>query len=562
MKSIYAITFLLLAITRPVNALDSLYELGQQALRDKQWSTAVDLFESAQDQRERVDGSLYWRAYALSQMGRTREATGVARQMIRRFPDSTWADDAQALLDELGESVGHSDHEQLTLFALSRLIERDIDRALPLIEKMLADNPSPETRRHLLFILASSETERGSQLVMDIAVSSSEPELQIQAIHLLGAGSGESALPKLAQIYRASRSDMVRRAVIDAHVAADEPGQLISLIKGESNPDLQRHAIVSLGAMGQTDALKTIYGNLSGTRERAAVLEALAISGDVSQLAGIIESETDPQLRVTSIRSLGIADDRDSAELLAKLAETASSDEEMRAILEAVVIMDGGADIVLAVARRNTSAEISRQAIQTLAILDEGDAVVALYEELKGQSPEVDRAMLEAVMIMDSGSEIAADIASTSADDTTVAMALQTLGVMDQSHRIAELYPTLRSPELKRVAQQYMLVGEQPDGLLNILSTENDPGLRAEAIRSLAVLDIEADEELLGIYRSGNHEEKQAVIETWMIQESEEVVIQALETETDAQFKRRLLEILVVMDSEAADEYLFQWMER
>ncbi len=562
MKSLYAMTFLLLAVTHAVSAQDSVYELGQQALRDKQWNKAIELFESAQENRERIDGSLYWRAYALQQMGRSRQATGVAKQMIRRFPDSPWADDAQALLDELEERTGDADHEQLTIYALSRLVERDIDRALPIIEKKLADNPSQETRRHLLFILASSDTERGSQLVMDIAVSSTEPELQIQAIHLLGAGSGDSVLPKLAQIYRSSSSVRVRQAVIDAHVAADEPGQLIHLIKNEPEPSLQRHGIVSLGAMGQTQTLKSIYGELSGTRERAAVLEALAISGDVSQLAGIIESESDPQLRVTAIRSLGIADDRDSVNLLARLAETASSTEEMRAILEAVVIMDAGADIVLTIARRNTSAEISRQAIQTLAILDEGDAVVDLYKALKGQSPEIDRAMLEAVMILDSGSEIAADIASTSGEDSTVAIALQTLGVMGKSDRIAEIYPTLRSPELKRIAQQYMLVGEDPEGLLGILRIEDDPGLRAEAIRSLAVLDVEADEELLRIYREGNREEKHAVIETWLVQESEAVVIKALETETDLPFKRRLLEALVVMDSDAADEYLFQWMER
>lgn len=562
MKPLALIILLLSLATLSAKAEDSLYEMGQKALRDHQWATAAALFESAEKQRQRTDGALYWRAYALGQMGRKREAGGVARQVLRRFPDSPWADDANALLAELGQQNESNDQEQLTVFALSRLIEKDPDRAMPLIEKMLNNDPSPESRRHLLFLLAASESEQGNRLVLDIAVSSSDPELQIQAIHLIGAGSGEQALPRLMEIYRASSSEQVRRAVIDAHLMVDDPGRLEELISQEPNPDLQRHAIVALGAMAATGPLRSIYQNLTGARERAAVLEALAISGDVSQLAGIIESETDPQLRVAAIRSLGLADDNDGEQLLARLAETATSQQELMAILEAVIIMDGNADTVLAVARRSTSAMVSRQAIQTLAILDQGEAVMDLYQELKGQSAEVDAAVLEALMILDEGTEIAVDIARNSDDPRTVAMALQTLGIMDASEQIGALYGEFKTPELKRMALQQLLVADDGDGLLKILQSETDPQIRIEAIHTLVVLDLNADQELLRIYQSGTEAEKSAIIETWMIQESEAAIIKALDVETDPLFKRRLVEALIVMDSQAADEYLFDWLEK
>ncbi|MEM1089790.1 MAG: HEAT repeat domain-containing protein [Pseudomonadota bacterium] len=564
MKILCTLSLLLGLVSWSTQASAQAYERGQEALREKDWSAAVEAFRDAERRRERVDAALYWRAYALRQLGREREAGGVAKQVVRRYPDSPWTDDAAALLDELGQGepdVGQD--AELRLFALQRLIDGNPDRALPLIRDMLAGNPDPDTRRQLLFILAASDSAEANELVLRTALDSDEPDLQIQAIHMLGAGSDGAAIPQLTELYRASTSESVRRAIIDAHLMADEPEALARLIGQEKSADLQRHGIVTLGGMGAVEELKGIYRNLPGTRERGAVLEALAISGDVSELAGIIESETDPELRVTAIRSLGMAgDDGSSDEMLARLAATATSPEELVAILEAVTIMDSGAETVLAVARRSTSPEVSRRAIQTLAILDESEAVMDLYRELRGQSPEVDRAMLEALMLLDDGAEIAVDMIRSNSNPEIVMMAIQTLGMLDEGERLTNLYPSLATPELKRTALQHMMAGDNEEGVRGILKTETDPQLRAEAIRAMAVMDVSADEDLLRIYRNGTPEEKSVVVETWMIQESDEAVVMALEEETDPTFKRRLIEALVVMDSEEADEYLFEWLER
>ncbi len=564
MKTLCTISLLFTLLGLSAQAAADAYERGQEALREKDWSAAVEAFRDAERRRERVDAALYWRAFALHQLGREREAGGVAKQVLRRYPDSPWTDDAEALLDELGQrDPGAGDDAELRLYALQRLIDSNPDRALPLIRDMLAANPDPDTRRQLLFILAASDSAEANELVLRTALDSNEPDLQIQAIHMIGVGSDGAAIPQLTEVYRATSSESVRRAIIDAHLMADEPAALARLIGQEKSADLQRHGIVTLGGMGAVEELKAIYRNLPGTRERAAVLEALAISGDVSELAGIIESETDPELRVTATRSPGTAgDDGDSEGMLAGLAATATSPEELIAILEAVTIMDSGAETVLAVARRSTSPEVSRRAIQTLAILDESEAVMDLYRELRGQSPEVDRAMLEALMLLDDGEEIAVDIIRSNSNPEIVRMAIQTLGMLDAGELLTNLYPNLSTPEQKRIALQHMMAGDNEEGLRGILETENDPQLRAEAIRAMAVMDVSADDELLRIYRSGTPEEKLVVVETWMIQESDDAVVSALEEETDPTFKRRLIEALVVMDSEKADEYLFEWLER
>ena len=50
------------------------YDDGQKALRDKQWGDAAAFFEQAiEADGDKVDASMYWRAYALYEARRDRE---------------------------------------------------------------------------------------------------------------------------------------------------------------------------------------------------------------------------------------------------------------------------------------------------------------------------------------------------------------------------------------------------------------------------------------------------------------------------------------------------------
>ncbi|MEM9530950.1 MAG: HEAT repeat domain-containing protein [Pseudomonadota bacterium] len=535
------------------------YQEGQQALRDRDFAAAVNHFRKAEEDGNRVDAALYWRAHALTRSGRQREAQGVARQLLRRFPESRWSDDAEALLAELSDPEKSLGDDDLEVYAILRLAESYPERAIPVILKRLEQGTSPENERHLLFVLATIDDERAAREVLRIAGSGGDPELQIQAIHMIGAGGADN-LDSLAGLYKQGSDPRVRRAIIDAHLAADQPDGLARLIEMEQDPSLQRHAITALGAMGAVDELKQIYARLDRPESRRAVLEGLAISGDVSELAGVIEHETDPELRMTAIRSLGIAGD--GGALLEELARGASTASEQRAILEALVIQDGSPETVIEVARRANEPEVLRQAIQTLAILDESDSLDALYAELGAQGPEVQFAMLEALVIMDSGEDVAFEIASTSPDEAVVSRALQTLGMLDAGHLLKSLYGSLKSPRLRHEALQQMALADEEEAVLEVLRTESNPELRIAAIQAAGMLDLSAGEALTTIYATGTPAEKRAVIETLMLQDDDTSLIAALETETDPDLKRRLIEALVAMDSDAADEYLFEWLER
>lgn len=538
------------------------YQAGQTALREQDFNRAIEAFERAQSLGQRTDAAAYWHAYALFQAGRKRQATSAARSLLRRFPRSEWADDAQALIAEMdAENVGDGAEEELRLYALYHLIEANPERGMALLRNMLEKTESPQTKRHLLFLLAGHGGESVSQEIVRLARDNSDPELQVQAIHIIAASGNQDAVSILGELYNSDLGPEVRRAIIDAHIAADSPRALAKIVRQESNPELKQQGIMALGAMDATEELRGLYSQVSQPTLRRALLEAFAISGDVAELANIIASEQDPSVRAVAIRSLGIAGDDDSARLLEKLAASSTSPAEQRAILEAVVMIDGGADVAVAIARRASDPAILRQAVQTLGILDAGESILQIYDELDRTDPEVQRAVLDALAMSGHGVEIAVRIARDSDDPSVVAQALHTLAMLDASSELRSIYDSLEDDNLRRIAMQQIAMTDDPGLLLKILEKESSPSIRADAIRALSMSHGVDGEQLAALYENAASPEKHAIIDALMIQDSDEALVSLLESETDTALRRKLLQALLATGSELAEDYLFQWLE-
>jgi len=87
--------------------------------------------------------------------------------------------------------------------------------------------------------------------------------------------------------------------------------------------------------------------------------------------------------------------------------------------------------------------------------------------------------------------------------------------------------------------------------------------LRSAAIHGLAISGgAEARDYLVGLYPDGSREEKSAVIESMMIMDDTEGLLGLLKLEEDPGLKRVMLQMLTTMDSEEADEYLFDLLEK
>jgi len=490
------------------------YDEGQRALREQNWTEAAELFQQAiKADKKTADASMYWRAHALYKAGRNREAERQVSTLERKYPDSRWVKESQVLLIEHNSSTpllaGSGDESEmdddLRMFALAQLMDRDSERALPLVMDMLNNTHSDSVRKDTLFMLGMSDDPKAQEAIAQIARDSKDPELQSDAIHMLGMSSNQPSIDLLASLYRESESIQVKQAVIQAYMIGDESDELLEilqdLLKNEKDPQLQMEIIRTLGLMDATDELRELYPTLSSRETKVAALEAYFLAGDTKTLRQVLETETDPELRKTAIRGIAMADDDDAAALLESIYDKATTIEEKKAILESLVMMDDAQDLALKIVRTETDTELRREAIHML-------------------------------------------------------------GVMEATEEMGALYASIGELELRKLVLESMMIADDIDGLQKVLQSEQNPELRAQAIQMLAVSDDDdAARYLVGLYPEGSRDEKAAVIQSMMIMENVEGLIGLLKQETDPELKREMLQMLSIMDSEESDEYLFEMLE-
>ena len=359
------------------------YDEGQKALREQRWTDAAEQFERAMEtDKKQVDAAMYWRAHALYKAGRKPEASRQVRSLESKYPDSRWVKEAQALQIEHHDSIDSSGFDDdLRIYALSQLMERDPQRALPLVLDMLKSTSSSSVRDGALFVLGMSDDPAAQKVIAEIVRHSNDPELQANAIHFLGAASTESSLALLDGLYTESADYLVKEAVIHAYIAGDDAAPLVRILRTEKNPDLQRDIIHSLGAMDATEELQAIYPTLENKGNKIAAIEAFAISGNVDMLRQVLKTETDTELRTGAIHAFAIADDDSSASFLISQYAQAPR-EEKTAIIESMMILDE-VEGLINLLKRETDPELKREMLQMLTVMDTEASDEYLFELLE-----------------------------------------------------------------------------------------------------------------------------------------------------------------------------------
>ena len=486
------------------------YDDGQKALRDKQWSAAAGFFEQAiEAEGDKVDASMYWRAYALYEARRNREAERQLRKLEREYPDSPWLKEAQVLQIEhdtspaiAGAGEGVLEDEELRMFALARLMERDPGRALPLVLELLEETDSEDVRRDALFMLGMSDDEAAQKAIAQIATDSKDPRLQAEAIQMLGFSDSASALALLTGLYTGDADDLVKGAVLQAHMVSDDPEPLVEMLKNEQDPKWQRQIIQTLGILDATEDLHALYPTFEGADLKKAALEAFFIAGDTAMLKKVLETETDTELRKTAIQGIAMEDDDESAALLESIYDEATSLDEKTAVLESLVMMDHAEELALRIVRTESDAGLRGQAIQVL-------------------------------------------------------------GIMEATDELAELYSSIDDPALRKQVLESFVVADDSEALLKVLKSEQDPEMHSAAIEVLAIIgDEEALEYLVSAYPNSTREKKQVIIRSMMLMDSPEGLIGMMKAETDPELRREMMQVLTLMDSEEADKHLFELLEK
>lgn len=421
------------------------YDEGQKALREQRWMDAVNQFEQViESDQEQTDAALYWSAYAYYKAGRKNEAERDLRKLERRYPESRWVKEAQTLRIEYQDSEESIERlaaespvmdEELRLFALSQLMERDPDRALPMVLDLMRNAKSEQVRNDAMFVLGVSGQPQARQVLSEAAKDSDDPEMQIDAIHMLGT--------------------------LDAG-----------------------------------DELLSLYPDLKSIEARVAVVEALSIQGNTATLIRFIENEKDPEVRGSAIEGLAIDGGPEAAEYLHTMYRSAGSVEEKTAILESLTIMDDAESLALEILRSETDPELQGRAVEALGIMGATDQLAELYSGASNLETRSD--IIEALAIAED-TEGLFNIMQSERDPELRADAIEGLAITDSpeaANYLLDLYPDATREEKESIIQA-MLIMDNTKGLLSLMKQETDPELKREMLEMLTLMDSEESNQYL-----------------------------------------------------------------
>ena len=213
-----------------LDQMQELYDDGRGYLDEEDYGDAVQKFsELAAMNGPQTDAALYWKAYAQNRQGKKEAALATIADLKKRFPQSRWKKDAEALEIEVRSGTGvkpnpdvQSD-ESLKMLAIRGLMNSDPERAIPLLEKVLNGPGTPKEKSQALFVLAQSGSPQAAAVLGRIAQGQSNPDLQRKAIEYLGIFGGKRSGDILVQIYTSSNDPGVKRAVIRAYMGFGRP---------------------------------------------------------------------------------------------------------------------------------------------------------------------------------------------------------------------------------------------------------------------------------------------------------------------------------------------------
>ena len=273
-----------------------------------------------------------------------------------------------------------TEQEELALAAMEGLMAQSSERALPIIRKVLNGSQTTLVKKRALFVLSQIDGPEAEEILIQTS-RSPDAELRSEAIRSIGIGGHAKSLAALQDIYRAGSAE-VKEQVLQAWLIADRKEQVYQAALDAKSEEEAAEAIHILGAMGAVEELRKL-GDRPNTASRKLV-NAYAISGDLSSLRKIAESNADVSVRAEAVQQIGIIDG-DAARTALRDIYSRSTDAQIKeAALQGLLIADDEKG-VLELYRAAKSAEEKRALLRTLTMMDGDAALEAIDAALEGK---------------------------------------------------------------------------------------------------------------------------------------------------------------------------------
>ena len=270
-----------------------------------------------------------------------------------------------------------------------------------------------------------------------------------------------------------------------------------------------------------------------------------AQSDDVSS---VDESE---QLKIVALEALLSSPPDRALPLVAKVLAGDNSDEvKSRALFVLSQIDLPEAQTVLLDTARNGNGELKLQAIRMIGISGNAEALAGLTEIYATGDNDVKESVLHAYMIADDSNSVY-EIAANATSDEEFESAVGILGAMGANDELRKLRD--KGGNSESLIHAYAIAGDVES--LQVLALDNSkPEQQIQAIHGLGIVGgAEVNVTLLEIYRAADSDDvKDAALHGMMVSGYDEGVLELFRASQDAEEKRDLLRLLVMMDSDAA----------
>jgi len=153
------------------------------------------------------------------------------------------------------------------------------------------------------------------------AKSEKDVTLRREAIRQLGLVHG---VDELQQLYLKESSTEVKREILQAFFLAGDSNRLAEAARNEKDPELRRAAVRNLGLINSTDsanALQSIYSKETDRDVRKEVLHAYFIQGNAAGLVSIARGEKDPELKKEAVSKLALMHNKEATDYLMEILQ-------------------------------------------------------------------------------------------------------------------------------------------------------------------------------------------------------------------------------------------------
>jgi HEAT repeat protein len=244
--------------------------------------------------------------------------------------------------------------------------------------------PTFTDRRSKVAVLEALSIAGDIEPLKHVIKVETDPKLRKAAIHGIAMEGGKDAADFIESLYANATDKEEKTIILESLVMMDYAESLaLKIVRSESDPELQRQAIHVLGIMDATEELGGLYASLTDHGARLAVLESMAITDDSRGLIKILEVETDQELRMAAIHSLSINGDAAGADYLVTLYPKGSS-EEKAAVIQSMMIMDN-VDGLISLLKQETDPGLKREILQMLTVMGSEESDDYLFELLESK---------------------------------------------------------------------------------------------------------------------------------------------------------------------------------